>query len=349
MKKRYVVLAAIAMLNTSCFNKNNGEIQNIVRPVRIEKVSAMGQLERVYTGVVEAKEYSNLAFKVSGPLVKMNVDAGEKVRKGAVIASVDPLDYQLQNDANKAAFITAKSQLERNEKLLKMQAISKQEFEVAEAKFVQAKSAYEASQNTLKETQLVAPFDGFVEKKFVENYQKVQVGEPIIKLVNPGKLQIGFIIPETSVELTRVPMTIKVEFDTYKGTWFDAKVKDIVDASPDGSGIPVKLEITDERFARNKYDIYPGFSCKVQIQVDNNIQNSFAVPLSAVFDDLKTNQTCVWLYDSTTSKVTKRAVTMDQLVGSENAMISAGIANDDLIVVAGVNYITEGQTVKVLK
>ena len=61
------------------------------------------------------------------------------------------------------------------------------------------------------------------------------------------------------------------------------------------------------------------------------------------------SQTCVWLYNPQTSKVAKRPVTLDRLVGSENAMISSGIANNDMIVVAGVNYITEGQTVKVLK
>ena len=48
----------------------------------------------------------------------MNVDEGQKVKKGQVIAAVDPLDYRLQFEANKAAYLTAKSQLERNRRLL---------------------------------------------------------------------------------------------------------------------------------------------------------------------------------------------------------------------------------------
>lgn len=349
VKTRYAVLLAIVMLSASCAKKNGNELSKIERPVRVEQVNGLGQLERVYTGIVEAKEYSNLAFKVSGPLINMNVTAGEKVKKGSVIAVVDPLDYQLKNDANKAAYITAKSQMERNEKLLQMQAISKQEYEIAQANYVQAKSAYEASQNTLKDTKLVAPFDGFVEMKFVENYQKIQVGEPIIKLVNPSMLEVGFVMPETSVEWTRIPLTIKVEFDTYKGTWFEAKVKDFVDASPDGSGIPVKLEITDPRFSRDKYDIYPGFSCKVQLQVKNNLEDSFVVPLSAVFKNQKSNQTCVWIYSAQTGQVTQRVVKIDQLIGSDGVMLTDGVTDSDVIVVAGVNYLTEGQKVKVLK
>ena len=166
---------------------------------------------------MEAEEYSNLAFKLSGPLIAMNVDEGQKVKKGQVVAAVDPLDYRLQFEANKAAYLTAKSQLERNKRLLSMQAISQQEYEIAEANYIKGKSAYETSANTLEDTKLRAPFDGFVEKKFVENYQKVNPGESIIKLVNPNKLAVGFTLPETSVDLTRTPMTVTVEFDTYKG------------------------------------------------------------------------------------------------------------------------------------
>ncbi len=62
--------------------------------------------------------------------------------------------------------------------------------------------------------------------------KKVQPGESIIKLVNPDKLEVGFILPETNVRLTREKMQVAVEFDTYKGKWFKAEVKEFVDASP---------------------------------------------------------------------------------------------------------------------
>ena len=68
----------------------------------------------------------------------MNVDAGQKVKKGTVIAAVDPLDYNLQFEANKAAYVTSKLQMERNKKLLAMQAISKQDYEIAEANYVKS-------------------------------------------------------------------------------------------------------------------------------------------------------------------------------------------------------------------
>lgn len=337
-----------AVIGISC-NGKKATYQNIARPVRVVKVETLGTMQKIYTGVVEAEEYSKLAFKLSGPLVEMNVDAGQKVKKGAVIAAVDPLDYNLQFEANKAAYITAKSQMERNKKLLSMQAISKQDYEIAEANYIKAKSAYETSQNTLYDTKLRAPFDGFVEEKYVENYQKVQPGEPIIKLVNPDKLEVSFILPETNVRLTREKMQVAVEFDTYKGKWFKARIKEFVDASPDGSGIPVRLAIADSSFNRDRYNIYPGFSCKVVLNIDNSSGEGYSVPLSAIFKDLKTNETSVWLYDPADETVRRRKVVTEQLFGADNVQITSGLDADDIIVVAGVNYVTAGQKVAVVK
>ena len=175
MKLRLFILSGLcAWIGVSCGGKKENTGQESIRPVRVVKVESLGAMQKMYTGVVQAEEYSKLAFKVSGPLVEMNVDAGQKVKKGTVIAAVDPLDYNLQFEANKAAYVTSKLQMERNKKLLAMQAISKQDYEIAEANYVKAKSAYETSQNTLADTKLRAPFDGFVEQKYVENYQKVQ-------------------------------------------------------------------------------------------------------------------------------------------------------------------------------
>lgn len=348
MRFTWMVCMIPAFLWAGCKGKKE-TYQDTVRPVRVVNVESLGAINKVYTGIVEAEEYSNLAFKLSGPLVAMNVDEGQKVKKGQVIAAVDPLEYKLQYEANKAAYLTAKSQLERNKRLLSMQAISKQEYEIAEANYIKGKSAYETSANTLEDTKLKAPFDGFVEKKFVENYQKVMPGESIIKLVNPDKLAVGFTLPETSVDLTRTPMTVTVEFDTYKGIWFKARVKEFIDASPDGTGIPVKLVIDDSRFSRDIHNIYPGFSCKVNLKIETTEENSYIVPMSALFKNPTTNETSVWVYNPKTETVHGKTVVIGQLFGSDKIMVQKGLSNDDIIVVAGVNYITEGQKVKLLK
>ena len=345
MRLRLCVSGLLILLGVAC-SWNKKDFQNILRPVRTVSVESLRAIDKVYTGVVEADEYSDLAFKVSGPLVAMNVDAGQRIKKGTVVAAIDPLDYELQFEANKAAYVTAASQMERNKNLLSMQAISKQEYEVGEANYMKAKTIYETSRDNLGSTRLTAPFDGFVERKYVENYQKVQPGEPVIRLVNPYKLSVGFILPETSVGLIRLPVRMSVEFDTYKGMWFNARIKEVVDASPDGNGVPVKLAIDDKRFEQGKLTIYPGFSCRINMEVENSAPDNYVVPLSAVFKDLETDEMSVWLFDASTSTVKRQKVAGDQLFGRDQILIRSGLKNEDTIVVAGGDYITEGVKVK---
>ncbi|MDE5639712.1 MAG: efflux RND transporter periplasmic adaptor subunit, partial [Odoribacter sp.] len=283
-------------MNYSCSWLRDKTYAVIPHPVRIAQVENLNLLSRVYTGVVEADEYADLAFKISGPLIEMNVDAGQSVRKGTVIAVMDPLDYQSRYDAARAAYVTARSQLERDKRLLSMQAISRQEYETAQAAYVRARSAYLIAENTLNDTRLVAPFPGFIEQKFVENYQKVQAGESVVRLVNPVGLSVRFILPETSVRLIRNQTGVRVQFDTYPDEWFEARVSEVVDASPGGGGIPVKVVVEDSLFSSDRYKVYPGFSARVKVFTENSVPDSYLVPLSALFENLSADGISLWKF-----------------------------------------------------
>ena len=77
MKLRLFILSGLcAWIGVSCGGKKENTGQESIRPVRVVKVESLGAMQKMYTGVVQAEEYSKLAFKVSGPLVEMNVDAG---------------------------------------------------------------------------------------------------------------------------------------------------------------------------------------------------------------------------------------------------------------------------------
>lgn len=348
--KFYMLIFVIWILsNAACSWNNNKNDATILRPVRVAEVASLKVLDRVYTGAVEAEEFTDLSFRMGGPLIRLDVEEGQSVRKGKQIAEIDPLDYQSRYEANRAAYITARSQLERDQKLLSMEAISVQEYEISRANFVKARSAYLVSGNNLRDTRLIAPFDGFVEKKYVENYQKVQAGEAIVRLVNPERLAVRFTLPETSVDLLKTPVNVAVEFDTYRGRWFEARLKEYIDASPEGGGIPVKVTIDDSLFYRERPTIYPGFSARVRFQVPREISDCYMVPLNALFEDLETGRVSVWIYRSPSSTVERQAVEIGQLFGKDKILIKKGLNAEDLIVIDGVDYLTNGQKVRDLK
>ena len=65
------------------------------RPVKLAEVASLNKIEKSYSGVVSPDQFSDLAFKMSGPLVAMNVLEGQRVKKGEVVAEIDPTDYKL--------------------------------------------------------------------------------------------------------------------------------------------------------------------------------------------------------------------------------------------------------------
>jgi len=347
MKKKYGFVLIAAILLASCGQKKETKTTTS-RPVKTAIVESRSIIRKDFSGIVEAVEYVKLAFRVSGQIIQLPVIEGEKVKKGQLIAAIDPRDIALQYAATKSAYETAAAQVERNKRLLSRQAISVQEYEISLANYQKAKSEYELSVNNMRDTKLTAPFDGSIEKRLVENYQRVNSGEGIVRLVNTQKLRIKFTVPDDYLYLLRAKdATFKVEFDTYKGTIFNAKLEEYLDISTDGTGIPVTITIDDPAFDRAVYDVKPGFTCNIRLAsdiapfIEEKLMN---VPLSAVFGDSENKNTYVWIVKD--NRVSRREVTVYSPTGEANILISKGLKPDETVVIAGVYQLVEGQRVK---
>lgn len=349
MKKIYLFAISVMLLATSCGHKKERDAM-LIRPVKTATASSQSVIRKDFSGIVEAVEYVRLAFRVSGQVINLPVVEGQRVKKGQLIAAIDPRDISLQYAADKAAYETAAAQVERNKRLLGRQAISVQEYEISVANYQKAKSAYELSSNNMRDTKLTAPFDGSIEKRLVENYQRVNSGEGIVQLVNTQKLRIKFTVPDDYLYLLRAKdVTFKVVFDTYPATVFNAKLEEYLDISTAGTGIPVTITIEDPAFNRSLYDVKPGFTCKIKLASDvapfleEKLVN---IPLSAIFGESENQKTYVWVVKD--NKVSKREVTVYSPTGEANALISVGIQPGETIVIAGVHQLVDGQTVKVI-
>ena len=159
----YLFALTVTLIVTSCGQKKGEDIP-LVRPVKTATVSSQSVILKDFSGMVEAVEYVKLAFRVNGQIIQLPVIEGQKVKKGQLIAAIDPRDIALQYAATKSAYETASAQVERNKRLLSRQAISVQEYEISLANFQKAKSEYELSANNMRDTKLTAPFDGSIEK-----------------------------------------------------------------------------------------------------------------------------------------------------------------------------------------
>lgn len=349
MKKNYVIGMLLVLVVSACGQKKSDK-ETIVRPVKTTLVESKSEIKKDFSGIVEAVDYVKLAFRVSGQIINLPVIEGQKVKKGELIAAIDPRDISLQYAADKSTYETASAQLERNKRLLARQAISVQEYEISMSNYQKAKSNYELSTNNMRDTRLTAPFDGSIEKRLVENFQRVNSGEGIVQLVNTQKLRIKFTIPDAYLYLIRAnDKKFKVQFDTYNGTEFNAKLEEFLDISTDGTGIPVTITIDDPAFDRVLYDVKPGFTCNIRMSANVGpfLEESMTVvPLSAVFGEAEGQKTYVWIVNG--NKVERREVTVMSPTGEAQAMITSGLKAGEKVVTAGVYQLVEGETIKEL-
>ena len=236
-----------------------------------------------------------------------------------------------------------------NGEIIQVRVIEGQEVKKGQliAAIQKAKSEYELSANNMRDTKLTAPFDGSIEKRLVENYQRVNSGEGIVQLVNTHNLRIKFTIPDAYLYLLRAKdPRFLVEFDTFKGHVFQAKLEEYLDISTDGTGIPVSITIDDPSFDRDLYAVKPGFTCSIRFTADVGplVQDSWTiVPLSAVFGESEGNKMYVWVVED--NKVHKREVTVNAPTGEAQALISEGLKPGEKIVIAGVYQLVEGESI----
>lgn len=350
MNKNYVFVLAFSLFLTACGQKKEDKGATI-RPVKTAIVESRSEIKKDFSGIVEAVDYVKLAFRVSGQIVNLPVIEGEKVKKGQLIAAIDPRDIALQYAADKSAYETAAAQVERNKRLLARQAISLQEYEISLSNYQRAKSAFELSTNNLRDTKLTAPFDGSIETRLVENYQRVNSGEGIVQLVNTKKLRIKFTIPDAYLYLLRSSdQKFRVEFDTYKGQVFNAKLEEYLDISTDGTGIPVTITIDDPAFDRALYDVKPGFTCSIRFSANVGpfLEESMTVvPLSALFGESDGKKIYVWVVND--NQVSRREVSVMSPTGEAQAFITKGLKAGEKVITAGVNQLVEGERVRIIE
>lgn len=350
MKNCLLLFLSALLPFTSCSNSGSENASKIIRPVKTKVVQKRNVYEKIFSGITDANDNSKLAFKVGGQILDFPVSSGEYVRKGQLIASIDPSDLRLQYSADKAAYETAKAEIERNKRLLERQAISKQDYEISVANYEKAKSAYELSSNNLENVKLTAPFDGTIKEAFADNYQRVEAGQVIVELINTDNLKVKFTMPDNYIFLLKNEnKSFSVTFDNYKNVSFNAVLKEYVDVSYAGTGIPVKIVIDDPKYDNSKYLIKPGFTCSIKFVSDFSLiapEGVISIPMSAVFGDPQNNDTYVWVVKD--NKVKKRKVEIKDPYNVSDVVVTSGLQDNEVVVTAGVYQLREGQEVKLL-
>ena len=335
------------MLLGGCKSREEAPKPDPIKPVKLYTVATdKTQLKVSLPGRVRAAKRSELSFKVSGPLEKLPIDEGQFVKKGDLIAQILPRDFQTAINQAKARELEAEQQYQRYKELYAKRQVSKADFDRYRASRDIAKAQLQDAQNALKDTSLIAPFDGVIAKRYVENFEKIQAKQPIANLQMIDRLEILIAVPELLVPRFRESkaVTVFAEFDATPGNQYPLKVKEFsTEADPATQTYQVVLTLDKPKEA----NILPGMTAKVTASTKEGSEkgSSIIIPAIAVLNGAD-KQNYVWLFDRNSQTVTKKPVQIGQLEGTKSILIEKGLEGGEELVVAGITKLHDGMKVR---
>ena len=301
-----------------------------------------------FPGVTKESQETEISFRVGGPIIKYNVVEGAKIKKGALIAEIDPRDFRIAVQSTEARYNQTKAESDRYYNLWKKGSVAKNDYDRKYADYLEAQAAWEDAKNALKDTKLYAPYTGFFGPKLAQLGDKVRVRQSITTLVDLSIIEVNTTIPEQlAIQMSNFE-SYEVHLDAYPDIVFKATLKELEKKpTPEGFPLHLYLDHVNKQDDKNQMKVAAGMSCRVNIMLKNaaHVKSRIIIPITSIFEGDTENSTMVWVINSTDNTVKNQSVVVGDLVGHDGIEITEGLSTGDHIVIAGVHRLTEGDTI----
>jgi multidrug efflux system membrane fusion protein len=350
--RSFPVLVAAALLAAACHRAEPAA--EPVRPVlTIVATPGAAATRDVYSGELRARYESDLAFRVGGKLLARLADAGTRVKKGQVLARLDPEDARLAVQASRAQVASAqadltlaRAELERNRDLLAKKFISASAFDAkqnaydaAAARVEQARSQAAITANQSAYTTLAADADGVVVSTAAEPGQVLAAGQPVLRLARDGEKEIVVYAPEGQLARVHAGDPVAVSLWADPARVFAGRIREIAGGAD---------HITRTYAVRVTALEVPGGA---QLGMTANVAlhgqadaHAMVLPLAALAADRA--DPAVWIVDPQTSRVRLRKVAIGEF-REDGVVVRSGIEAGERVVVAGAHKLRADQEVRV--
>lgn len=255
------LLAAAGLLAAAC---GSPEPPAAPRPAAAPLATATAELREVELAttaeaVVEAVRQSTVSAQVSGRIVDIRFDVGDRVEKGAVILRIDEraasqavAASEAQVREAEAALVNARAQFERTRQLLAQKFVSQAALDKAEADYKAAESRMKATlagagaAATEKSfTTIVAPYSGVVSARHVQLGEMASPGKALLTGFDPTGLRVVATVPSAQVPAIQAGARARIEVPSL-ARWVDVKSVTVVpSADPRTHTTQVRLDLPD--------------------------------------------------------------------------------------------------------
>lgn len=307
--------------------------------------SLENQSTRHFSGLVRAHDSANLAFRVPGTLSEVLVQPGDNVKKGDIIARLDPHDYQVALEELQAKMLEAQSAHKLAKAELKRVKQATEDKAIARVNLDRATSGYERSlsavrvvekniqraKDTLRYTQLVAPFDGVIASVGFDAHEQVLPGIAVATMQDNSTLDVEIDVPENMIDQFSIN-------DTGSVTWYQSDSTlnaHVTEIAPLPHLIKQTYTVT-YTLDNASQQLFSGKSVTVSSQAAA-AKDSFCIPYSALVGEKET----MHINLVRDNEVVATPVELKSL-DAYQACISGNVKGDDYVVVSGSFYLKDG-------
>jgi membrane fusion protein (multidrug efflux system) len=287
-------------------------------------------------------QQATLYAKVSGYLKTINVDKGDKVAAGAVLARIEIPELAAARARQEAELRAASSDYERLQKALAQtpDLVVPDTVDQARGRFEVARASLVESETLLGYATIAAPFAGVITQRYVDPGALIQAGNTnsaIVSLMDFSTVRLQVAVPEIEAARVTVGQPVRVTTDNLPGKQFDGQVTRFTYALD-----PANRTMLVEAILKNPdLSLRPSMLVTVKLGIEHKEQAALMPTESLV-----TERTNNFAYTVEGNKAVKHAIKVGFNDG-KNVEVVDGLKDQDAIILAGKLKLTDGQPVQV--
>ncbi|MDD5455748.1 MAG: efflux RND transporter periplasmic adaptor subunit [Candidatus Margulisbacteria bacterium] len=321
-------------------NKQSANGQDKIIPVKIMVLQEQNFTANVKTvATLKAKEDYVISAKLGGEVTYLNAEIGMKVKKGQLIARIDPDMVEATLRQAQANYELAASTYKRQKNLFEKKLISDQQIEGAATQFKVAQASLSLAKINFNNSKIVSPINGVIAEKYIDLYETAGPGKQIVRIVNTDKMEAEVGVNELSIVRIRKGNDVTIKLSAYPELVITGDITHVgTQANQDTKTFPVLIE-----FDNKNGIVKGGMIADISILLDT-YQNAVVIPFSLVEQSGNGN----YVYLEENGIAVRRDIELGD-AKEDVVRVIKGLKKGDHLIIEGNKYVAENSKVNVIE
>lgn len=345
-----LIAAGIAAVVLIDWRPEREEPPEPVRPLKTLVVGDRMPAMRSYPARVRAQQEVTLAFQVQGVIHDLPIWRGKPVERGHLLAELDLRDFDARLSFAQARFDQVTAEFDAARQAFDLGGLNMLEFTRARTAVQLADAELQLALKAIEDATMLAPFGGLVAEVFVDAFENVQVGQPILRLQDSAVIRVEVNVHQERVAFGRQltdAFRFAVRFDFLPDREYEAT---LFEYTTEAAATTQTFRAIFELKPPQDVTVFPGMTATVLEYArpeSEAVSSQVYLPVEAVAID-NFGEHVVWLVEGQPdgTAIVRRRVVQAGEVAEGTIVITSGVTAGQTLAAAGVHHLSDGQRVR---